>query len=77
MRDILSLTGGQPLAGQIRSRRICPSLAALRCSWLSIALKGQRFALFKTLTFCPENRIIWSIYANYVCKRDDFIWHDR
>ncbi|QHP81242.1 hypothetical protein EO763_15695 [Pectobacterium odoriferum] len=28
MRDILSLTGGQPLAGQIRSRRICPSLAA-------------------------------------------------
>ncbi|PWC24820.1 hypothetical protein EH206_11560 [Brenneria nigrifluens DSM 30175 = ATCC 13028] len=28
MRDILSLTAGQPLAGQIRSRRICPSLAA-------------------------------------------------
>ncbi|QHP80389.1 hypothetical protein EO763_10905 [Pectobacterium odoriferum] len=28
MRDILSLTEGQPLAGQIRSRRICPSLAA-------------------------------------------------
>ena len=28
MRDILSLTGGQPLAGQIRSRRICRSLAA-------------------------------------------------
>ncbi|MCL6359725.1 hypothetical protein EXT49_06710 [Pectobacterium polaris] len=28
MRDILSLTRGQPLAGQIRSRRICPSLAA-------------------------------------------------
>ncbi|TAI81087.1 hypothetical protein EG330_17615 [Pectobacterium versatile] len=28
MRDILSLTEGRPLAGQIRSRRICPSLAA-------------------------------------------------
>ncbi|MCL6409183.1 hypothetical protein EXT70_26590 [Dickeya dadantii] len=28
MRDILSLTEGQPLAGQIRSRRICHSLAA-------------------------------------------------
>ncbi|PWC12305.1 hypothetical protein B4923_10675 [Brenneria roseae subsp. americana] len=28
MRDILSLTEGQPLAVQIRSRRICPSLAA-------------------------------------------------
>ncbi|RJL54888.1 hypothetical protein D5071_02465 [Pectobacterium carotovorum] len=24
----MSLTEGQPLAGQIRSRRICPSLAA-------------------------------------------------
>ncbi|MCL6405984.1 hypothetical protein EXT70_09885 [Dickeya dadantii] len=29
MRDILSLTGGQPLAGQIRSQRICHSVAAL------------------------------------------------
>jgi hypothetical protein len=29
MRDLLSLTIGQPLAGQIRSRRICHSLAAL------------------------------------------------
>ncbi|RYC37859.1 hypothetical protein DEH81_21315 [Pectobacterium zantedeschiae] len=28
MRDILSLTGGPPLAGQIRSRRICPAFAA-------------------------------------------------
>ncbi|MCL6407821.1 hypothetical protein EXT70_19475 [Dickeya dadantii] len=32
MRDILSLTGGQPLAGQIRSRRICHSVAALQGS---------------------------------------------
>ncbi|QYM92557.1 hypothetical protein FGI21_12105 [Dickeya zeae] len=32
MRDILSLTRGQPLAGQIRSRRICHSLAALQGS---------------------------------------------
>ncbi|GKV91448.1 hypothetical protein PEC301877_22670 [Pectobacterium carotovorum subsp. carotovorum] len=28
MRDILSLTEGQPLAGQIRSRRICRAVAA-------------------------------------------------
>ncbi|MPQ50542.1 hypothetical protein GBC03_17170 [Citrobacter telavivensis] len=28
MRDILSLTEGQPAAGQIRSRRICHSHAA-------------------------------------------------
>ncbi|MZG23668.1 hypothetical protein F6X41_17995 [Dickeya dianthicola] len=33
MRDILSLTGGQPLAGQIRSQRICHSLAALQGSY--------------------------------------------
>ncbi|MZG21903.1 hypothetical protein E4659_06080 [Dickeya dianthicola] len=32
MRDILSLTGGQPLAGQIRSQRICHSVAALQGS---------------------------------------------
>ncbi|ACZ76254.1 hypothetical protein Dd586_1377 [Dickeya parazeae Ech586] len=32
MRDILSLTGGQPLAGQIRSQRICRSIAALQGS---------------------------------------------
>ncbi|QYM96866.1 hypothetical protein FGI04_13360 [Dickeya ananatis] len=32
MRDILSLTRGQPLAGQIRSQRICHSLAALQGS---------------------------------------------
>ncbi|PXB01065.1 hypothetical protein DMB41_15815 [Pectobacterium carotovorum subsp. carotovorum] len=31
-----------------------PSLAALRCTLLSIALAGQREALFKTSTFCPE-----------------------
>nr|MCA7007798.1 hypothetical protein [Dickeya chrysanthemi] len=34
-------------AGQIRSQRICHSLAALQGS-MSLALKGQRVALFKT-----------------------------
>ncbi|MZG23452.1 hypothetical protein E4659_16210 [Dickeya dianthicola] len=39
MRDILSLTGGQPLAGQIRSQRICHSLAVflpLELFWVYI-----------------------------------------
>ncbi|QJA19504.1 hypothetical protein E2566_05995 [Pectobacterium punjabense] len=41
MRDILSLTEGQPLAGQIRSRRICPSLAA--------CLKLELFRLYNVV----------------------------
>ncbi len=32
MRGILSLTEGQPLAGQIRSQRICHSVAVLQGS---------------------------------------------
>ncbi|PRI17724.1 hypothetical protein BZY99_20705 [Pectobacterium versatile] len=35
-----------------------PSLAALRGTSMSLALTGQRLALFKTLTFCPATRII-------------------
>ncbi|PWC24026.1 hypothetical protein EH206_21420 [Brenneria nigrifluens DSM 30175 = ATCC 13028] len=43
----MSLTGGQPLAGQIRSRRICPSLAAFlqlelfRVYWVWIEKIGR------------------------------------
>ncbi|RYC47450.1 hypothetical protein DEH81_03530 [Pectobacterium zantedeschiae] len=34
------------------------AVAALRGSEMSPALTGQRFALFKTPTFCPATRII-------------------
>ncbi|QIZ51329.1 hypothetical protein DWG24_11405 [Dickeya zeae] len=66
MRGILSLTRGQPLAGQIRSRRICHSLAALQGS-MSLALTGQRVALFKT-------QCVLSCNSNYLGYIWDFVF---
>ncbi|NPE50632.1 hypothetical protein E0I03_05490 [Dickeya dadantii] len=57
MRDILSLTGGQPLAGQINS---FPTNLSLGCRvtrlMMSLALTGQRVALFNTnVLSCNSN----------------------
>ncbi|GKW24013.1 hypothetical protein PEC311524_16070 [Pectobacterium carotovorum subsp. carotovorum] len=35
---------------------------------MSLALAGQRFALFKTLAFCPATRIIWGIDKKKAAK---------
>ncbi|TYL42611.1 hypothetical protein FDP13_11495 [Dickeya sp. ws52] len=62
MRDILSLTRGQPLAGQIRSRRICHSVAVflqLELFWVYILRKGLLFQGGDFLLYgsAPEYRI--------------------
>ncbi|MCL6337095.1 hypothetical protein F9W95_11795 [Pectobacterium carotovorum] len=62
MRDVLSLTEGQPLAGQIRSRRICPSLAAflkLELFRVHSYVLRQRFAHSVTEDAQPRHREIW------------------
>ncbi|PLY37796.1 hypothetical protein DMB85_013050 [Pectobacterium aquaticum] len=70
MKDILSLTGGQPLAGQIRSRRICHCVVAFtqlelfRGIFLSYSSEGVCSSsgcfflrsLFQILLSCPRQR---------------------
>ncbi|EJS95721.1 Hypothetical protein Y17_1016 [Pectobacterium wasabiae CFBP 3304] len=52
MRDILSLTGGQPLAGQIRSRRICRAVAA----FLKLELFRVWLSNLERFLILPDNK---------------------
>ncbi|WP_409310816.1 hypothetical protein [Pectobacterium sp. B1J-3] len=56
MRDILSLTEGQPKAGQIRSRRICPSLAAF--------LKLELFGV-DNVTYIVKTYAFFTLFARF------------
>ncbi|TYL41025.1 hypothetical protein FDP13_19990 [Dickeya sp. ws52] len=63
MRDILSLTRGQPLAGQIRSRRICLSLAALQGSNEPCPEGPTRCVVQNATRFVLQLELFW-VYAS-------------
>ncbi|RNM19595.1 hypothetical protein EFS38_18955 [Dickeya undicola] len=70
MRDILSLTRGQPLAGQIVPDEFVTRLPRYKAQ-MSLALKGQRFALFKTqyVLSCNSN------YLGYIIHQIERVRH--